>query len=60
MREFYSNALSVEGMRHPFTTFVRGKEVSFTRDEINDYMDNPLTLEEGEECAYYKMVRHAD
>ncbi|KAI5415093.1 hypothetical protein KIW84_040521 [Lathyrus oleraceus] len=58
--EFYSKALPIEGMRHPFTTFVRGKEVSFTRYEINDYIDNPLTLEEGEKCAYYKRVCRAD
>lgn len=60
VREFYSNALPIEGMRYPFITFVSIKEVSFTRGEINDYLDNPLTLEEGEECAYYKMVHRAD
>lgn len=60
MRELYSNALPIEGMRYPLTTFIRGKEVSFTRDEINGYLDNPLNLEEGEEYAYYKRVHRAD
>lgn len=44
IREFYSNALPIEGMRYLFTIFLREKEVSFTRHEINDYLDNPLTL----------------
>lgn len=37
-------------------TMVRGREVSFSRDAINAYLGNPLTLEEGALCEYGKRL----
>ncbi|KAL5064405.1 hypothetical protein RYX36_026142 [Vicia faba] len=50
--EFYANALPIGGVRYYFCTFVQGRAISFTRDEINQYLENPLTLHRGELCAY--------
>lgn len=50
IREFYANTLPIEGMRCSFTTMVRGRQVSFSKDVINEYLGNPLTLIDDELC----------
>ncbi|KAL5069536.1 hypothetical protein RYX36_020423 [Vicia faba] len=39
---------------------MRGRQVSFTRDAINNYLGNPNTLAKGEQYAYYKRVAQKD
>ncbi|KAL5057499.1 hypothetical protein RYX36_029103, partial [Vicia faba] len=41
---------------YPFMTMVRGKQVSFSNDAINEYLGNPLTLEDSELCQYAKRL----
>ena len=56
VREFYANAMHrEEGTAFIYRTRVRGKIVSFGRDDINSYLGNPLTLGEGECCEYHTM-----
>lgn len=60
IREFYANALPMQGQEYPFTTMVQGRIIFFDRNAINDYLGNPLTLEEGEIDAYSKCVVHGN
>lgn len=56
VREFYANAMHrEEGTTFIYRSRVRGKIVSFRRDDINSYLGNPLTLGEGERCEYRTM-----
>lgn len=50
--EFYANALIIEGVNYSFTTMVRGRQVYFSRDAINEYLGNPLTFPDDELCQY--------
>jgi len=55
VREFYTNALPTLST-NPFTfqTFVRGRDISFTRDAINEYLVNPYHLAERDElCEFH-------
>ncbi|KAL5059909.1 hypothetical protein RYX36_031513 [Vicia faba] len=56
VKEFYANVLPLEGIYYTFCTFVRGRVVSYTRDAINQYLGNSLTLQVEQNCSYYKMV----
>ena len=44
MREFYANALPVEGKQFIFWTTVRGKALHFDRKSINNFFGNPLHM----------------
>ncbi|KAL5059908.1 hypothetical protein RYX36_031512 [Vicia faba] len=48
--------LPLEGISYNFCTLMRGRAVSLIRDAINQSLGNPLTLQEGQKCSYYKMV----
>ncbi|KAL5063787.1 hypothetical protein RYX36_025524, partial [Vicia faba] len=56
VHEFYANALPIEGVCYTFCSFVRGRAMSFARDEISQYFGNPLTLQRGEIYAYQNRV----
>lgn len=56
IREFYANALPIEGLKYPFTTMVQGRIISFDRNAINEYLGSPLNLEEGETDSYSRHV----
>jgi len=56
VREFYANALPTNAT-DPFTfqTFVCGRDISFTRDAINQYLGNPYPLDDPNElCEYHE------
>lgn len=53
VREFYANALQLEeGVAYHYQTRVKGKSITFNRDEINTYLGHPLTLEGNMRCEY--------
>ncbi|KAI5412668.1 hypothetical protein KIW84_057352 [Lathyrus oleraceus] len=56
VREFYANVILVEDQPYSFMTMVRGRPVSFSRDVINAYLGNIITLEEDVICEYGKRL----
>ncbi|KAL5078649.1 hypothetical protein RYX36_007070 [Vicia faba] len=44
VREFYVNALPMEGSPFAFKTWVRGKEIDFSRSAINEFHGNPCAF----------------
>lgn len=52
--EIYTNDIPIEDQLYSFTTMVRGREIYFSRDAINTYIGDPLTLEECELDDYEK------
>ena len=52
VREFYANALPVGNEPFSFTSWVRGKKVEFSKEAIQDFLDNPLALVEEGQCEY--------
>jgi hypothetical protein len=57
VREFYANAIPTEEDQDvSFITWVRGREIHFDRDAINDYLGKPSDLPSDELCAYSKQV----
>lgn len=51
VREFYANAMPMEGTRYTFKSYVRGV-VYFTWDAISSYIGDPLHFPPGRKCAY--------
>lgn len=59
--EFYANAVPKEGEPFRFTTFVRGKELRFDRETINEVLGNPSNLAPGELDKFtWALGRHSD
>lgn len=58
IREFYVNALPSYDEPFTFTTMVKEITIRFDRDNINEYLKNPLTLREGEMRAFTKYINH--
>ncbi|KAL5074851.1 hypothetical protein RYX36_013835 [Vicia faba] len=56
VRELYSNAMPVEDVCYSYCSFVRGRAVSFDRNEVSQYLGHPLTLPRGEFCSYQERV----
>lgn len=56
VREFYANDIPVEDQPYSFITMVIRTRISFSRDAINTYLGNPLTLEDGMLCEYGKRL----
>ncbi|KAI5414044.1 hypothetical protein KIW84_058256 [Lathyrus oleraceus] len=56
VREFYANDIPVEDQPYSFMTMVIRTRISFSRDAINAYLGNPLTLEDGMLCEYGKRL----
>jgi hypothetical protein len=57
VREFYANAMPQDD-EDPvsFKTMVRGQEIRFDRDAINDYLGQPSNLPTDTYCAYTQSV----
>src|SRR4051812_29036346 len=58
VREFYANVVPneefpVEGVAYEFKTWVRGKEINFSRQAIREFLGTPLPFEDGELCDYH-------
>src|SRR3954466_11958026 len=58
VREFYANAVPneeflVEGVPFEFKTWVRGKEIDFSRQAIREFLGTQLPFEDGELCGYH-------
>lgn len=54
VREFYVNVLlGMEGEPFAFKTWVTGREISFLRHAISQYLGNPLTIGNDELCDYH-------
>ncbi|GAU30940.1 hypothetical protein TSUD_143880 [Trifolium subterraneum] len=54
VNEFYANALPMEGEEFSYTTMVRGKEVHFDRNTINEYLGNPFNMPRNQELFAFK------
>ena len=48
IREFYANAYPVQMFTKRRQSWVRGKQISYSRNTINEYLGNPCTPEEDE------------
>lgn len=58
VREFYANALPTrEGVGYSYKTMVQGKVVHFSRNAINKFLGDPLTLGNGEKYEYETKTR---
>lgn len=54
VREFYANAMPVEGEEFSYTTFIRGRVINFDRQSINDYLGKPYTLRRPDDlCPFH-------
>jgi hypothetical protein len=56
VREFYANAIPIEDEAVSFKTWVRGVNIRFDRDAINNYLGKPSTLPSDELCEFSKHV----
>src|SRR4051812_34995178 len=56
LREFYANALPIEGERYPFKTKVGGRSIDFSRDAISEFLGHPLVLREGQRCRFQESI----
>ncbi|KAI5422156.1 hypothetical protein KIW84_045572 [Lathyrus oleraceus] len=56
LREFYVDAFPSAGSAFSFSTKVRGRTVQFHRDTINEFLGNPLVLQEGQMCRYQESI----
>ncbi|KAL5062473.1 hypothetical protein RYX36_024210 [Vicia faba] len=54
--ELYDNVMPIEDVCYSYCSFLRGRTVSFDRNEVSQYLGHPLTLPRGELCAYEKRV----
>src|SRR3954469_494732 len=52
VREFYANAIPIEGRVYTYTSYVRGRGISFSRDAINNFLGRPSPRAAGEKCEY--------
>ena len=57
VREFYANAWPTERKSNELKSKVRGTWISYDRNTINDFLGNPLDLDEGELCKYERIKR---
>lgn len=57
VKEFYANAWPMKKAAQTRKSWVRGKIVPYDRAAINNFLGNPLTLAEGELCAYQKKLK---
>lgn len=57
VKEFYANAWPMKKGAQTRRSWARGKAVPYDRKAINDLLGNPLTLEEGELCAYQNKLK---
>ncbi|RHN45058.1 hypothetical protein MtrunA17_Chr7g0226131 [Medicago truncatula] len=54
VREFYVNAMPVEGQEFSFKTMIRGRVINFDRRDINDYVGKPYKLNYPDElCPFH-------
>ncbi|KAL5052877.1 hypothetical protein RYX36_033559, partial [Vicia faba] len=56
LREFYANAFPLEGTPFSFSTKVGGRTIHFNRDEISEFLGDPLILKEGQLCFYQDAI----
>ncbi|XP_058742285.1 uncharacterized protein LOC131614745 [Vicia villosa] len=57
IREFYANDLPFDEEPFTFTTMVRGRNLKFDQDTINEYFGNPFTLREGDKCEFTRHLK---
>ncbi|KAL5062637.1 hypothetical protein RYX36_024374, partial [Vicia faba] len=48
--------MPIDGARCTYYSFVRGRAMSFARNEVSQYLGNPLVLPQGQKYAYQKRV----
>ncbi|CAJ2666994.1 unnamed protein product [Trifolium pratense] len=56
VKEFYANARPNDNGEVSFTSMVRGREIRYDRDTINDYLGRPSDLPSNELCEFSKQV----
>ena len=58
--EFYANAWPIEEGVRDMRSWVRGQWIPFDADALNQFLGNPLVLEEGQECEFSRRRNRAD
>ena len=58
--EFYANAWPTEEGVRDTRSWVRGQWIPFDADALNQFLGDPLVLEEGRECEYSQRRNRAD
>ena len=54
VREFYANAMPLEGEAFSFKTMTRGRVINFDRQGINEYLGKPYKLKTPDElCPFH-------
>jgi len=54
VREFYANAMPLEGEEFNFKTMIRGRVINFDRQGINDYLGKPYKLKHPDDlCPFH-------
>ena len=54
VREFYANAMPMEGEAFSFKTMIRGRVINFDRQGINDYLGKPYKLNHPDDlCPFH-------
>ena len=50
--EFYANTWPIEEGVQDMSSWVRGQWIPFDANALNQFLDHPLILEEGQQCEY--------